>query len=137
MKLAEKLRHKLEMFLELNLGGHISIGSVTVFGFNEMHVAVEVYTDRFGYIVFHPSLGKLGDLISWHIGSNCPAEFYISPNATPWASTFLLGKGATKDDKVAALRRWILWGHNYDCQDPHKEQEFWDEYVFTWDNEVA
>lgn len=63
--------------------GHVSIGPVTIYGANAMHWAINVRA--FGtYICFHPRTRTFGGL--WR------SYFYISPNATPWAATFKLGR---------------------------------------------
>lgn len=84
---------------ERYLGEHISVGPITVFGFNAMHVAVNIKT-RWGYICFHPSVYYLRRWWRWY--------FYISRNATPWAATVALGPGVYKSDKLKAKRRRAL-----------------------------
>jgi hypothetical protein len=63
--------------------GHVNIGPITIFGANAMHWAVNIQF-RGTYLCFHPRTRTHGAV--W------PAYFYISPNATPWAATFKLGK---------------------------------------------
>lgn len=120
----ESLKSNAHLWLEKKLGGHISIGPVTVFGFNAMHGQTEIKTKKYGYICFHPTIRMFG---RWW-----PGQFYMSPNGTPWASTFLLGNGHTRLEKIAAIRRWIMWGHNYDTDthNPHAEEEFFSDYVY-------
>ena len=121
---------KLDDWLEKHFGGHVTIGPLTIYGFNAMHLAMNLRTKRWGTICFHPSLRFLGAGVPWHLREH-PWSFFLSPNCTPWASTFLLGPRFTRLEKLAALRRWVLWGHGYDSElyDPHKEQEFFDNYV--------
>jgi hypothetical protein len=77
--------------LERRLSGHISLSifgrHVTIYGFNAMHVAVNVWTKRWGYLCFHPPVRCFGRWWPWY--------FYASPNGTPWAATFRLGPGGT------------------------------------------
>lgn len=90
---------------EKYLGEHITIGRLTIYGFNAMHVAFQFWTKKYGYICFHPTIKMRGHWWRWY--------FYTSPNATPWASTFAIGPGIDPDDKAGApLRKWLL-GHNY------------------------
>lgn len=87
------------------LGGHWNIGKrITIYGLNAMQWAVNIHTKRWGYICFRlplPCWGKFPRLY-----------FYVSPNATPWASTYCIGKGA-KERAKAILRR-KAFGHNFD-----------------------
>lgn len=66
------------------MAGHISLGPVTIFGENAMHWAVNIRTKRWGYICFRLPFRCFG---RWW-----PMYFYISPNTTPWASTFCIPK---------------------------------------------
>jgi len=93
-------------FWENFLGGHISVGPITIYGANAMHWAVNIYTKRWGYICFRlpfPCFGKWWSLY-----------FYISPNATPWAATFYIGKDRS-NRALAPLRRY-WFGHNFDTE---------------------
>jgi hypothetical protein len=74
---------RCDRWLEKHFGGHWSAGPLTVYGWNAMHVAVNWRTRRWGYVCFHPPLYWCGQWWPWY--------FYLSPNATPWASTFLAG----------------------------------------------
>jgi hypothetical protein len=91
----------IERFLEKYLGGHIRIGNVVIFGFNAMHVAVEVWSRRLhAYICFHPSVYFYGRWWPW--------KFYISENATPWAATYAIGPGISREDKLKARNRRLM-----------------------------
>lgn len=72
-------------WLEKHLGGHIHFWRVTIYGYNAMHVAINIYTKRWGYLCFHPTWKVFGHWWPWY--------FYVSPNATAWAATFKLGPG--------------------------------------------
>jgi len=121
---------KLDDWLQRKLGGHVSLGPVTVYGFNAMHVAINVWTKKWGYVCFHPDLRFLGRFAPWMLGKEWPWHFYASKNATPWASTFAIGPGIEHDEKINAVRRWAMWGHNYsDDYNPQAENEFFWGYV--------
>lgn len=70
-------------FWERNLGGHLSLGPVTVYGENAMHWAVNIRT-RWGYLCF--------SLPFRCFGKRWPLYFYVSPNATPWAARWGVGQ---------------------------------------------
>jgi hypothetical protein len=91
------------------LGGHFHIGkNITVFGRNAMHWGVNIHTKKYGYICFR--LPFLCFSRWW------PLYLYFSPNATPWAATFMIGGGKYNDDrKLAPVRRQLL-GHNFDSE---------------------
>lgn len=86
---------------KLDDGGHFHIGNrITVYwGNNAMHWAVNIYTKKYGYICAHPRTKAE------------PAYFYLSPNATPWASTFYIG--SDKDEYVRSRIRKTCFGHNF------------------------
>ncbi len=71
-------------FLERRLGGHISIGNLVIYGFNAMHVAVNYYSKRWGWICFHPPMKCFGKWWPWY--------FYISADATPHNCRVKFGK---------------------------------------------
>lgn len=103
-----KLNHRLSCWCEDHLGGHICIGKrITIYGHNAMHWGVTIYTKKYGYICFRLPLPYNG---RWR-----PLYLYFSPNATPWAATFMIGrKHAPEDWAKARLRKYYL-GHNFDC----------------------
>lgn len=63
------------------LGGHVTIGPLTLYGENAMHWAVNIRS-RWGYICFRLPLKCFGRW--WRM------YFYISPDATPSGATFWL-----------------------------------------------
>ena len=67
-------------FWENFLGGYVSIGPVTIFGENAMHWAIDIRTQRFGYVCFRLPLRCFG--VWW------PLYFYCSPDGTPTKATF-------------------------------------------------
>lgn len=99
-------------FWERRFGGHWRCGSVTVYGENAMHWAVNIWTRRWGYICFRLPLRCFG---RWW-----PLYFYVSPNATPWASTFMLG-GDERHDALLARARRKAFGHNFDAEANYPE----------------
>jgi len=93
----KKFIRKYERWLEKHLGEHISVGPLTIYGFNAMHVAIDLWIKPWRcYICFHPTVYHM----RWW-----PWYFYISPNATPWAATFAIGPGVWERDKKRARRR--------------------------------
>lgn len=94
--------------------GHFNIGKhVTVYGLNAMHWAVNIRTKRWGYICFRlplPCFGKFPRLY-----------FYVSPNATPWASTFCLGLGGK--ERAKAMMRRKAFGHNFDAWNNERNKQ--------------
>lgn len=89
------------------LTGHIRIGRIVIYGMNAMQWAVNIPTKRWGTICFRLPLPCYGKFPSLY--------FYISPNGTPWAATFLIGggPGMRRDRLLAPIRRHRL-GLNYD-----------------------
>ena len=70
-----------------------------------MSWAVNIHTKRWGYICFNiPFLSK------WRF------HFYLSPNATPWASTYYFGHdqfGRAKEERLRARIRKFNFGHGF------------------------
>ena len=93
-------------FRENFLGGHICLGSVTVYGENAMHWTVNIKTSRWGYVCFRLPFRCFG---SWW-----PLYFYVSPNATPWASTLYMGE--SKSQKKKSKIRREKYGHNFNTE---------------------
>lgn len=102
---AKLLKYHFSRLLDKYLGGHISIGSVTIYGWNAMHLAVNIRGTRWGTICFHPTMYMFDTWWPWY--------FYVSPNSTPWASTFAIGPGVDRSDKAMATLRRYLFGHNF------------------------
>lgn len=73
-----------EGWWERHFGGHWSCGPVTIYGWNAMHVAVNIQT-RWGYVCFHPPFRVFGHWWPWY--------FYVSPDATPYRARFRMGRG--------------------------------------------
>lgn len=95
------------------LSGHINIGKLTIYGRNAMHWGCTLYTKKYGYIC-------------WRLPFTCngrwwPLYLYFSPNATPQAATFMLGKKEDIDDWVRARIRYTCFGHNFDVHGWNKE----------------
>ena len=98
-------------WLERHFGGHVSFRIfgiyVVLYGFNAMHIAVNIHMRRWGWICFHPGIRFYRQRWPW--------KFYVSPNGTPWAATIAIGPGIGKTDKRRAKERRRLWGIKYDC----------------------
>lgn len=94
-------RRGVEMFKS-----HINIGKrLTIYGNNAMHWGVTFWTKKYGYVCFRLPFRSCG---RWW-----PLYFYCSPNGTPWAATFMLGRKAYPDDWVVARIRRACLGHNF------------------------
>jgi hypothetical protein len=106
-----KLKWPILGFWQTYFGGHITIGSVTIFGANAMNWTVNISTKKWGYICFTlPVLARFSRdrynkklIYQWY--------FYISPNATPWACTFY--RGSNKNERIRAMIRKMNFGHGF------------------------
>jgi hypothetical protein len=76
-----------------------------------MHWGVNVHTKRWGFVCFRLPLTCFG---RWW-----PLYFYVSPNATPWASTFHRGGWRSERERERAEQRRAAFGHNFDT-DVHR-----------------
>ena len=88
------------------MDGHIDVFNITIYGENAMHWGVTIHTNRFGYVCFRLPLRCFG---SWW-----PLYFYLSPNATPWASTFYMGSERSIRTESAIRRK--KYGHNFNTK---------------------
>jgi len=107
-KILNKLAKKIE--------GHKRIGRLTVFGDNAMHFGCHFWTKRFGYICWRlPVPCGIHDKILYGWGKLYwrPLYLYFSPNATPWAATFVFGNRFSKIEKLQAKLRKERLGHNF------------------------
>lgn len=100
---------------EKYFGGHIQLGRFVLYGFNAMHVAVNFWTGRWGYVCFHPPMRCFGRWWPWY--------FYISPNATPGAASFAIGPGVDRWDRERSKRR--RWIDVYRRMDKLRSDEFY------------
>lgn len=120
------MKEKIGRFLDKVLGGHINIGKrLTVYGDNAMHFGVTFWTKKYGYICFRlpvPSgiVGYFlyGDKLRWQ-----PLYLYFSPNATSWASTFMLGEKHDRNDWALSRARRVRLGHNWKTSNNDLYQE--------------
>ena len=101
----------VDRFLDRWLGGHVHFAGVTIYGRNAMHWGVNIWTRRWGYVCFRLPFTCFG---KWW-----PLYFYVSPNGTPWAATFLVGH----EDKssLTARKRRRAFGHNFDVEANYRE----------------
>jgi hypothetical protein len=79
----EMIKYKLP-FMERYFGGHVSFGPFVIYGYNAMHVALNIET-RWGWVCFHPTWKVFGVWWPWY--------FYISKDATPSGKRFGIGPG--------------------------------------------
>lgn len=100
---------RLGRWLDNILGGCVSIGPATFHGHNAMHWGAYIKTRRWGYVCFRLPLPCYG---RWW-----PLYFYLSPNATPWAATFMLGRKHRRDDWALARVRRNRLGHGFHVDD--------------------
>ena len=84
-KVSRRDESEMMSFMEQYFGGHISIGNITIYGWNAMHFAIDIKTKKYGYICFHPTIKMFGKWWHWYL--------YISPNATPQTATWGIGRG--------------------------------------------
>lgn len=93
------------------LSGHISIGNLTIYGRNAMHWGCTLYTKKYGYVCFRL---PFTDHKHWY-----PLYLYFSPNGTPWAATFMIGRKAFPSDWVKSRVRYNCFGHNFSIDELH------------------
>lgn len=98
----------IDRVLDRYVGGHVHFGRFTIYGRNAMHWGVNIYTKRWGYVCFRLPFTCFG---KWW-----PLYFYVSPNATPWASTFMIGRGHDNDSARRARARRAAFGHNFNTE---------------------
>jgi len=114
------MKKKIGKFLEKRIGGYINIGKrLTIYGDNAMHFGVNYWTKKYGYICFRLPLpcGIIDHFLYGHRLYWKPLYFYISPNATPWAATFMLGKKHSRKDLTLARVIKARLGHNVDIDE--------------------
>lgn len=90
------------------MGDFVHIGPLVIFGANAMHWSVQFSTKKWGYICFSlPSIDRIKGKNFWY--------FYISPNATPWASTYYISNqpyfGFLEKEKAKLRKK--LFGHGF------------------------
>ena len=104
-------KYKGLSWFENFMGGHMSFLNVTIYGENAMHWSVVISTKRWGYVSFRLPLRCFGD---WW-----PMHFFVSPNGTPWASTFY--RGPRKQEVLNSKVRREEFGHNFST-DEHDDR---------------
>lgn len=72
----------LDRFIDRWVGGHWTIGPLTIYGRNAMHFAVNIRT-RWGWVCFKPPTRCFGVWWPWY--------FYVSDDATPFNCRVLWG----------------------------------------------
>lgn len=110
--------YKSLSWFENFMGGHISIFGITIYGANAMRWAVNIRTKRWGYICF-----TLPVLARFHYRKDGTRwwkwYFYLSPNGTPWASTFY--RGYDRNEKIRAQIRKMNFGHGFNTGKLHEK----------------
>lgn len=111
------------------MGDFITIGPVTIFGANAMNWSVNISTKRWGYICF-----TLPVMARWQRGRHDAKKkylwhFYISPNGTPWASTFY--RGSNKQEVIRAKIRRYNFGLKFNT-DRFKNELYTLNHKFEW-----
>ena len=90
----------------------IKIGNVCIYGRDAMHYGVNIKTRRFGYICFRLPLPCFGRWWALYL--------YFSPNATPWAATFMIGrKSEPRDWSLSRVRKYVF-GHNFNVYENYE-----------------
>ena len=106
-------RYKSLSWFENFMGGHISFFGVTIYGANAMRWAVNIRTKRWGYICF--TLPVMARYITNSRGQRLwNWYFYLSPNGTPWASTFY--RGSDENEAIRAQIRKMSFGHGFSTE---------------------
>lgn len=79
-------------FMERHFGGHVHFRlfrwDVTIYGWNAMHLAVNIRVSRWKMICFHPTIKMFGCWWPWYL--------YISHDGTPCSATWGIGPGFYK-----------------------------------------
>jgi hypothetical protein len=121
-----KTLRKIGKFLYKKIGGHINIGNLTLYGDNAMHFGGHFWTKKYGYICFRLPIPVhivdyflYGDKIRWE-----PLYLYFSPVATPWAATFMLGRGFTKLEKLQTKLRRLKLKHNFKYDSENEDYNY-------------
>lgn len=96
------------------MGGHITIGPITIYGANAMNWAVNIKS-KWGYICF-----SLPSIRRYKYGRK--PYFYISPDATPGSSTYY--RGPRKEERIKSKYRRAMLGHNFNRNIPEVEELF-------------
>lgn len=92
--------------------GHISIGNLTIYSRDTaMHGAINLYTKKYGYICLRLPYKKI------------PFYLYFSPNGTPWAATFYIGRKSDREEWVKSRIRYSCFGHNFPVHGWNEEYE--------------
>lgn len=124
-----KIKKHFCMLNQKFMSGSIRIGRLTIYGRNAMHWGVTFYTKKYGYICFRLPLPCFG---KWYL-----LYFYCSPNATPWASTFMIGRKHSMDDWVKSRVRYSCFGHNFDIHGWNDEYQCENYYILRGINRMV
>ncbi len=95
----QAIRKLIDRAGEKYLGGHVSIGPVTLYGWNAMHIAAQVWCESTGaYICVHPTTRVFGGRWPWYL--------YVSRDATPGSAVIGFGPGFEYYDRERV--RWRI-----------------------------
>ena len=126
----KKYLNKIKDYFKYDfMSGHISISNLTIYGRNAMHWGCTFYTKKYGYICWRLPLPYHG---KW-----MPLYLYFSPNATPWAATFMLGKKHDKDNWVRSRIRYTCFGHNFDVHGWNEEYQMENYHILRGINNMV
>jgi len=107
-------KYKALSWWENFMSGHVSIGPLVIFGCNAMNWTVNYRTKKWGAICFTlPTWDRIALFIFNAKGNGRHLEWYLylSPNGTPWASTYYIG--SDKQEQIRARIRKMNFGHGF------------------------
>lgn len=111
--------------------GYLSIGNFTIYGrHTAMRGAINLYTKKYGYICLRlPYYSKQHkEKVHFYL--------YFSPNATPWAATFMIGRKYSPEDWALSRIRYNCFGHNFDIHGLDKEYNMTNYTILSAINDV-
>lgn len=100
----KNINHRINGILDKWFDGHISFRNITIYGRNAMRWKVNIRTKKWGCICFNLPIPIEGKIEKFY--------FYLSPNGTPWVSTYYIGKDIEVKN-ISKLRNQAF-GHNFD-----------------------
>lgn len=96
----DRIKKGIDRFCSRHIGGHKTIGHLTIYGWNAMHVAARLWIPKLGmYLCVHPTTHTFGGHWPWYV--------YLSHNATPWGAIIGFGPGFYRSDRERSEARWL------------------------------
>ena len=95
---------------------YLSIKNLTIYSrHTAMKGAINLYTKKYGYICLRlPYYSKQHkEKVHFYL--------YFSPNATPWAATFMIGREYSPEDWALSRIRYNCFGHNFNMDELDKD----------------